>query len=213
MYREQRNGYENQNRVIFDEAAGEYGIPIIKPVHDVKVDNWISFNFARTCEEPEIHGVHFFVDGYQFLRVWQQPAAYVDKLKQFQAVTSPDFSTYTDFPKAVQVYNHFRKHWLGAFWQMHGLTVIPTISWSDSRSFDWCFDGEPVGGMVVVSSVGTQGALKEKALFLDGYREMMARLRPDEIVFYGDVPDECWGNIIQVKSFASMMRKRLSSGV
>ena len=37
-----------------------------------------------------------------------------------------------------------------------GMTVYPTISWSDKKSYDWCFDGEPVGGIVAVSSVGTQ---------------------------------------------------------
>ena len=34
--------------------------------------------------------------------------------------------------------------------------MIPSISWSDEHSFDWCFDGDPVRGTVAVSSVGTQ---------------------------------------------------------
>mgnify|MGYP000668335336 CR=1 FL=1 len=107
------------------------------------VENWISFNFAKGCEEPERHGVHFFIDDYQFNRVWTSPDVYVEMLGRFQAVCTPDFSTYTDFPKAIQIYNHYRKHWLGAYWQAHGMTVIPTISWSDHDSYEWCFDGEP----------------------------------------------------------------------
>lgn len=199
MYRQQRN-YENLNKMIFD-GVGEYDIPQLKPVDAVDAENWISFNFVRGCEDPEQHAVHFFVDDYQFLRTWTNPDAYVATLAKFQAVCTPDFSTYTDFPKAIQIYNHYRKHWLGAYWQQHGAYVIPTISWSDKESFSWCFDGEPVGGVVAVSSVGTQVNRDASELFIAGYREMLDRLQPTQIIMYGHVPDECEGNITQVSHF------------
>lgn len=206
MYRQQRN-YENLTRMIFD-GAGKYGIPELTPTDHVDVDNWISFNFAKTCEEPEIHAVHFFVDDYQFLRLWTAPDTYLTRLAKFQAVCTPDFSTYTDFPPAIQIYNHYRKHWLGAYWQMHGITVIPTISWSDADSFGWCFDGEPVGSVVAVSSVGTQNNPRTKELFLNGYNEMLSRLEPSEIIMYGNVPDECRGNIVPVAAFQDKWRDK-----
>lgn len=118
-YKQQRN-YENLNKAMFD-GVGEFDVPQIHPIHDVDVTNWISFNYAKGCEEPEEHGVHFFIDDYQFLRVWTNPDQYVRMLSKFQAVCTPDFSTYTDFPKAIQVYNHYRKHWVGAYLQMHGV--------------------------------------------------------------------------------------------
>ena len=120
---------------------------------------------------------------------------------------SPDFSTYTDFPKAIQIYNHYRKHWVGAYLQMYGIDVIPTISWSDKNSFEWCFDGEPVGGTVAVSSVGCMNSKKRKDLFLDGYREMIDRLHPETIIFYGQIPEECTGNIVQIKAFQEKYRE------
>ena len=203
QYRWQRD-YENLNKVIFD-GVGEYNIPVIES-DDPQVDNWIGFNYARGCEDPEIHGVHFFVDDYQFVRVWKDPDRYAEMLRRFQAVCTPDFSTYTDFPKAVQVFNHYRKHWLGAYWQLYGLRVIPTISWSDHDSYDWCFTGEPEGYTVAVSSVGTQANPTTKQLFIDGYREMMARLQPKKIIMYGNIPDECQGNIIPVKAFQQKWR-------
>ena len=205
LYRQQRN-YENLNKCVF-QGVEPYGIPQIQPVR-CEVDNWIGFNYAKTCEDPEIHGIHFFVDDYQFNRVWTAPDNYLERLGQFQAVCTPDFSTYTDFPKAIQIYNHYRKHWLGAYWQMNGITVIPTISWSDHASYEWCFDGEPVGGMVAISSVGTQLNKETKQLFLDGYNEMLDRLKPSEIVIYGTVPEGCTGNIIPVRSFQSKWRQR-----
>lgn len=204
VYRQQRN-YENLNKRMF-EGVGEYNIPELKSAV-FEVDNWISFNFARGCEEPEKHGIHFFVDDYQFMRLWKNPDAYNDMLSRFQVVCTPDFSTYTDFPKAIQIYNHYRKHWLGAYWQEHNIKVIPTISWSDETSFEWCFNGEPVGGMVAVSSVGTQGNKRAARLFEAGYTEMKTRLRPSQIVLYGNAPECCKNdNIIPVKAFQSKWR-------
>lgn len=114
---------------------------------------------------------------------------------------SPDFSLFTDYPPAVQIYNHWRKHLLAAFWQQMGLTVIPSICWSDEDSFAWCFDGEPEGGTVAVSSVGTQKAPEARRLFLLGYQEMLARLKPEKVIFFGDVPEGCTGNIERHTSF------------
>lgn len=68
-------------------------------------------------------------------------------------------------------------------------------------SFAWCFDGEPIGGGVAVSSIGTQNSRECKKLFLAGYNEMVKRLEPETIIFYGSVPDECKGNIVEVKAF------------
>lgn len=204
VYRQQRN-YENLNKAIYT-GEGYFDIPVLEPVR-ARADNWISFNFAKTCDEPEIHGVHFFLDDYQFNRVWTQPDTYVNMLRRFQAVMTPDFSTYTDFPKIIQIYNHYRKHWLGAYWQERGVTVIPTISWSDPSSYEWCFDGEPVGGTVAVSSVGTQADPETAALFLQGYRAMLERLQPAEIILYGTVPAGCEGNIIPITPYQRRLKQ------
>lgn len=155
-------------------------------------------NYAKTSKNLAGKIVHCFVDDYQFTRYWNRPNDYIQKLLQFSAVCSPDFSTYTDMPLAMQIYNHYRKHWLGAYWQLHGITVYPTISWSDEDSYEWCFDGEPVGGVVAVSSVCTQQNKESKRLFLRGYEEMMKRLCPSWVIFYGRVPEECDWNIIRV---------------
>lgn len=204
MYRTTRN-YENLQKAMY-EGVGKYGIPQIRPEQRI-ADNWISFNYAKGCEEPESHGVHFFVDDYQFLRLWTNPDTYIHMLSRFQAVCTPDFSTYTDFPYAVQIFNHYRKHWCAAYWQDHGITVIPTISWSDENSFEWCFDGEPVGGVVAVSSVGTQNDLRCKALFEAGFDEMVRRLQPSQIVMYGDIPEVCLEYGVGVESISAFHTK------
>lgn len=205
-YRQTRN-YENLNRIIFD-GVGDYGIPALDPVHLRSVLDFIGFNYAKSCKDPFSRGLHFFVDDYQFMRLWQNPDNYLEMLGKFRCVTTPDFSTYTDFPKAMQIYNHYRKHWLGAYWQLHGITVIPTISWSDEASFEWCFDGEPIGGTVAVSSVGTQMSRATSELFRRGYDEMMQRLKPETVVFYGAVPEGLDGNIVNIRPFQDSLKQR-----
>lgn len=209
-YRNRRN-YENLERQIFG-GVGEYGIPQIEPVTYEGGCDWIGFNYAKTCKEPEKKGVHFFLDDYQFNRLWTDVDRYIPMLQKFRYVMSPDFSTYTDFPKAIQIYNHYRKHWVGAYLQEAGIQIIPTISWSTPDSFEWCFDGEPQGGVVAVSSLGVMNSKEKKELFLIGYEEMIRRICPDTIIFYGYVPDECMGNIVRVRAFTEKFNEVLCNG-
>ena len=173
--------YENLQKAAF-EGAGQYNIPEIAPVYHLPEGlNWIGFNYVRGCEEPKKHGAHFFIDDYQFIRVWRDPDRYASRLAQFGAVLSPDFSPYSDFPKAIQVYNHYRKHWCAAYWQLHGALVVPTITWSDPSTFEWCFDGEPKGCM---------SDSEHRSWLVDGFRLMIDRLYPREILWRGSIPEE-----------------------
>lgn len=189
--------YENLQHGIY-RSVGTYDIPQLHGINEINFPKFIGFNFARTDKHPEEKGLHFFLDDYQFNRIWNKPVQYLHLIQKFQCVLTPDFSLYTDFPVAMQIYNHYRKHWIGAFWEEHGVTVIPTIGWSDRQSFEWCFDGEPTGGVVAVSSIGTQNHSETKAAFLYGYDAMLERLQPKTILFYGNVPKECKGNIVHI---------------
>lgn len=206
-YKYSRNSWENQEKAIFD-GVGMYDIPMIEPEEYHHVE-WIGFNSARTTQKRTGKGVHFFLDDYQFTRIWKYPNQYVEMLKQFDFVMSPDFSTYTDFPNVLNIYNHFRKHWIGAYLQSQGVHVIPTISWSTPDSFDWCFDGEPHESTVAVSSVGCADVLDD---FIAGYYKMVERLNPSTIIFYGKVPEQCKGNIVHVKAFTDKWKEATTNG-
>lgn len=203
--------YENVNKRRFI-GAGKYDIPIIKP-EQFDGCQFVGFNYAASCKNNrEEKGIHFYLDDYQFIRVWNMIDYYLPMLQTFKYVMTPDFSTYADFPLALQIYNHYRKHWIGAYLQENGVRVIPTISWSDEKSFDWCFDGEPTQGVVSVSAIGTQMNRRSKKLFYRGYQEMLCRLQPSTIIFYGPVPEECKGNIVRVKSFQEKFAEEISDG-
>lgn len=186
-YREKRGAYLNCEKRIFP-GVGRYQVPELEPVQvDVTDTEVIGFNYALSCKHPEDKICHFYVDDYQFERVWNHPEKYVPVLSRFKAVLAPDFSMYIDFPKAVQIFNNYRKMWCAAYWQEHGITVIPTICWSDEESFEWCFDGVPKHSLVCISTVGGFGNHGEhnKKAWLAGYEKCLEVLDPSEIFLFG----------------------------
>ena len=207
MY-EHKQRYENLHHGFFT-GTGRYGIPVLNGTSRTEFPELVSFNYARTASGKEEKGVHFFIDDYQFARVWNRPTDYLALLSKYKVVFAPDFSLYSDIPEAMQIYNHYRKHWCAAYWELNGIEVVPTICWSGEKSFEWCFDGDPIGGTVAVSSVGTQRSREAKAAFLRGYNEMMKRLKPLAVVFYGSVPNECEGNIIHIDAFQNKFDKKV----
>ena len=186
-----------QNRILHNcdkrifIGGGQYDSPPISPV-DMRIDDvqMLGFNYALSCEDQADKVCHFFLDDYQFQRVWFNPDKYLDVLRKFKAVLSPDFSMYSDFPYAVSLYNHYRKQWCGAYWQEHGITVIPTVCWGDERSYDYCFDGIPRNALVCISTVGSFAIKENRQGWLDGYHEALRVLKPNKIIFYGKLYPE-----------------------
>lgn len=203
-YRERRF-CENLNLLQF-KTEGKYNIPVLEP-YTYENTEFIGFNYGRSAKNKAEKSLHFFIDDYQFERIWRDPLKYVNLISEFHSTMTPDFSLYADFPKAIQIYNHYRKQWLGAFWQQIGLKVIPTVSWSDNDSFNWCFDGIPTESTVAVSSIGTQQNEQAKAMFNNGWNEMLKRIHPNTVIFYGEVPKECDANIIKIKAFQEKFKE------
>lgn len=183
------------------KGVGKYSIPEIKPVYDLNVNKWLAFNDAKpyVTKKDEHTGIHFFLDDFQFERVWNNPDKYIKYLSKYDCVMSPDFSLYVDFPLAVTIFNQYRKHWLSAYWQEHGITVIPVIRWMFPDSYDWCFDGEPKNSIVAVSNIGCVKDPELKKMFDDGYKEMIKRLNPSKILFYGKIFGNYEGNVKYIR--------------
>lgn len=182
-------GLENYGTFQPFSVSGKFEIPTIAPVTELKPLEWRCFGEYRTLSINPNTGIHFFTDDYRFTSCWRQPLKYADMFAKSGAVMSPDFSMYRDMPLALQLYSHYRKHWLGQFWQTRGAVVIPTISWSDSASWDFCFDGEPRGGIVAVSTVGVKRDKEAFGLFSAGWSEMLDRLAPKRVIVCGEVFD------------------------
>lgn len=101
-------------------------------------------------------------------------------------MATPDFSPYGDMPLATQIFNIYRKAWVGAFLQEQGITVIPTVRAStDPRSLEFYLDGIPKDGIVIISNMWTNDK-ESKKYFLDNeYKTMTETLHPRKVFVYG----------------------------
>lgn len=211
----QHNAFENMETMQF-HTVGYYGFPEIQPTNTTG-DKMLRFMDWKEVDDPENYIAHFYYDDYKFISAWREPDKYIERLRQFKAVVSPDFSLYTDFPRALQILSCYRRQWVGAYWNYMGLDVIPDVVWGDEESFKFCFDGIPKHSTVAVSSVGVkrdnEWNNKEGDMFKTGYDEMLKRLEPTTILFYGDMIDGLEGNIIQIPSYYAEKRDYLNSRV
>lgn len=188
--------WSNLHRIHFQSTMEGY--PILKPTPYKHIEKWIGLNEVLTYKgDKATTGVHFFLDDHQFERVYTQPKKWVNELRQFGAVLTPDFSMYTDFALPIQKYNKYRNSWCGALWQHLGITVYPTALWSDEKSFNWCFDGLPTNSVIAVSNIGCAKNFEEE--FKKGYAQMIKRLKPSKILLFGSQMEGLEGNIEFVK--------------
>ncbi len=176
----------------YDEA-GEYGMPPLDPVYEMpEVREWIPFNYVMSDKDPEGKGVHFFIHDYQFERIWNNPKRYMEKLKDYAAVIAPDFSPYQDTPKAVRIWNTYRKMWCAAYWQENGITVIPLVRGCENDA-DFCFEGIPEGSIIAVSTMGNMADEENRKRVVDNYE--IDILKPKKVLIYSNVNTEEFENL------------------
>lgn len=211
----QHNVFENQERMRFP-SDNYYGFPTISATQTVG-DRMIRFCDWKEVKDPENYIAHFYYDDYKFISAWREPDKYIDRLRRFKAVVAPDFSLYTDFPITLQILSCYRRQWCAAYWQSLGIDVIPDVVWGEKKSFKFCFDGIPKHSTVAVSTVGVKRDKEwnneTDSLFRDGYNEMLKRLEPTTILFYGDMIEGLEGNIIRSPSFYEEKRQMLNERV
>lgn len=172
---------------------GKYQMPIIQNDNYIPND-LIGFNYAKTNKNKDV-GIHFYLDDYQFERIWNSPADYIDVLGEYDCILSPDFSLYMDMPIAMKIWNVYRGRLIGQYYQKQGIKVIPTISWSEKQTYDFCFDGIPKGSIVSISTIGVKKNQEAYQIWKDGVNEMIKRIEPSTILVYGGNLDYDYGNI------------------
>lgn len=148
----------------------------------------IGFNYAKTSADKEC-GVHFFVDDYQFERVWNYPEKYIDILFEYDCILSPDFSLYMDMPMPMKIWNIYRSRFIGAYYQSLGIKVIPTASWAEEETFKFCFKGIEAGSVVATSTIGIKEDKEAMKIWQAGMNEMIRQIKPSRILLYGGQVD------------------------
>lgn len=175
--------YYNLGMVNNSITTGKLDMPPIEAV-DFVPTALLPFNYAKTATD-KAQTLHFFIDDYQFERLWNKPDEYLSLLAEYEAVLSPDFSLYMDMPIPMQQWNEYRRRALANYWQRNGITVIPTLSWSTPESYKFCFGQLPKRATVAVSTVGVKGSESAKSVWFDGMAAALKMLHPKRVIIYG----------------------------
>ena len=194
----------------------KYEFPILRRV-DNKPDKAIPFDKAAkaTCLDQWLH---FYIHDERFECIWNNLKQYLNLLKRFAGVITPDFSLYRDLPIAMQIWNTYRNRAVAYWLQSNGVDIIPNIRWGDERSYSFAFEGIEQGGTVAVS---TNGCIKNKIdryYFSKGLEKMVEALNPGTIVNYSYTPDDIFQpyrkqgiEIIQIENYALTVRRQVGS--
>lgn len=195
--------------VDLERTEGFYQMPTIeKEAHKPK--GLMGFNYALTSQDYT-KGIHFYVDDYQFERIWNDPHKYIEVLREFDCVLTPDFSLYMDMPISMKIWNVFRSRLIGQMMQDAGLTVIPTVSWAEKETFDFCFDGLPEGGVLSISTVGVKQNPAAFEIWKAGTAELLKRKKPSALLVYGGAVDFDYGQT-KVYYFQNEVTERMKNG-
>jgi len=181
----------------YGNSNNKFEFPVVKKQDiDIEKINFLSYvDIKKDDDKNKDKTIHFFTYDWLFEKVYDNADEEVEKLKQYYAVLSPDFSMFTNMPLALQIESVFKNRWCGAYWQSKGLKVIPTISWGDEKSFDFCFDGVETGSVVAVCTYYRENCEEE---FMLGYNKMIEKIKPSFVICYDELFKEMKGN---VKSF------------
>ena len=150
-----RNGFDTD---------GIWQIPVIERQEiDIGNIDLIAYSDTRLNDNAinKKKGVHFFIDDYRFEGVYRNPEKSLGKLSQYRFLLTPDYSTYSDMNYWRQMESIAHSRWVGAYWQDQGQIVFPTISWSDRKSYEFCFDGVEKHSIVAIGMIGCKRSKQE----------------------------------------------------
>ncbi len=209
--RHRTNDAYNLDLIDLDNSTNDFWqMPVIKNDNFIP-DDIIGFNYAKSSKQHNV-GIHFYLDDYQFERIWNKPEDYIDILKQYECIFSPDFSLYLDMPMPMKIWNIYRSRQIGQFYQSQGIKVIPTISWAEKETFEFAFKGIPKGSIVSISTIGVKQNKDALKIWQDGMDAMIEEIEPNTILVYGGKLDYDYGDI-QVKYYENKITEKFKEEV
>ena len=134
------NNYDVFHSYLVEDADYEGYIELPK----IKASNLIpqklvpfSKAMSKTWEDFDCW-VMFYEHDVKFERFWNNPKQYLEKLKKFKGVISPDFSLYRNMPLVMQQWNTYRSRALAVWLQKNDVELITNVRFNDERTYDYC---------------------------------------------------------------------------
>lgn len=157
--------------------------PAIRPSN--AVPKRLTTFYPKTAKDNGDAFCHFFIDDYRFAKVWNEPERYVPVLKRYAGAIMPNFSTWHIMPLPMQYYMLYRNRALAYYWQQNGIDVIPLLQCGDPRTYDYAFEGLPIGGTYAVMNNGLMKEREDRFYWYEFLEIAVDAVKPDLLVMYG----------------------------
>ena len=187
---------------------GIFEIPFIAPPHIDELPE-VAIPFSKRSYSRN-HAELLVFNEYEeeFQELVENPDAFLEELREFPAVFSPDLSLYRNAPLAAQITNVYDSRLTGSFLQRNGVNVIPFIRWGDERSFTTMELPEPFallgaseGSAIGVGPYGCVKSHADQEIFRAGLIAAIERIRPCMVLSYGPKPDRVFRGLESMTKF------------
>ena len=201
--------YELNDAILFERALNKYDIPILKKEMLTSVPEPIQvycgdgktidetykgfWLFLKGCYHEKVNCTQGILGFYswddKFEAVWNKTIEAVHNIKEkdYMSVITPNFTIIPGEPIAWQIWQIYRARWIGRYFQEAGIYVVPDVTWTDERSFDFAFLGIPKGSPCI--SLQTQNISVDnkhgRELHEKGVVELVKQIEPQRIFIYG----------------------------
>lgn len=187
---------------------GIFEIPVIDKPKKMFIPDGIT-PFSRRNEVPtENEAIGFFEMDPMFADVLRNPQAYIEELKKFPVVISPDCSLYRDAPLAVQIANVYKKNAITHYWQSMGVGMTPLVRWGSRDTYTTdvlpepiAFAGIPHNSIIVISTYGCIKSKDDKYHFAAGLEACLQTLTPKIVLVHGAMPEKVFGPYLKYAKF------------
>ena len=119
-------------------------------------------------------------------------------------------------PLAVQRWNVYRNRVLAVYFSNAGIDVIPSVGWSDERSYTFCFEGLPRNSTIAISTNGCLSTMLGNHYFMKGFERMLKIIKPVTVLNYGRVLQELSSfnkiNLINYDSYSQKLKISVPRG-
>lgn len=102
----------------------EFDVPILRLDRQAQTIEHPVVRWGSVKRKTKVNGtLHFYTDDGKFATLWDDPRQLL--LSGCPVAVEPNYTTIATTPRAVSLWNIYRKRWLARFWQQHGvLTVV-----------------------------------------------------------------------------------------
>lgn len=187
---------------------GTFEIPVMRGIKTTDLpDTMIPFSqIGKSKSHNEC--VCFFEKDPLFADAIVATDDFIDDLRKFPLIVTPDCSLYRDMPLGTQIANVYLSRLVGHHLQESGMATVPTVRWSDERSYGtelfgepFAFAGAPHKSIVAIGTYGCIRGSENRHYFREGLVAMLDYLEPTTVLVYGAMPDSVFADLRERTKF------------